>query len=172
MRANLATYFYAARPRFAHQSHTSGCSEVLAMNRMIAKFREQNVAHYYRFFAGRGPARQPEERAPVAFVHDAIADQIVVLTMIEHGQINHTRVFDRASHHLVILNAMTIIRDRYNASLREGSDRRELLPCEIFRDCAGWQNLHARDGGGPIFDPRTRARIVRDRRRINHANNG
>src|SRR5437667_6709165 len=119
MRANLATYFYAARPRFAHQSHTSGCSEVLAMNRMIAKFREQNVAHYYRFFAGRGPARQPEERAPVAFVHDAIADQIVVLTMIEHGQIKHPRVLHGPPHHLVILNTMTVVSDRHNARLRE-----------------------------------------------------
>src|SRR5215218_779678 len=36
MRANFAANFYPARSRFAKQSHTSGCSEMLAMNRMIA----------------------------------------------------------------------------------------------------------------------------------------
>src|SRR5213594_1338102 len=132
MRANLAAYFYAARARFTKQSHTSGCSEVLAMNRMTAKFSKQDVAHDYRFLAGRGPTRQPKQCAPVTFVHDAIADQIVVLTMIEHRHANHARIFDRTPHDFVILNAMTIIRDRHNARLREGPDRREFFACEIF----------------------------------------
>jgi len=92
---------------------------VLAMDVMVAKFREQNVAHHHRFLAGRGPARQPKQCAPVAFVHDAIADQIVILTMIEHRHANHARIFDRAPHDLVILNTMPVISDRNNALLRK-----------------------------------------------------
>ena len=57
MRANFAADFYAPRMRFTKESHTASRREVLAMNVMIAKFREQNVAHDHRFFAGRGPAR-------------------------------------------------------------------------------------------------------------------
>src|SRR6266480_4568703 len=132
MRANLAAYFYSARPRFAKQPHTASCSEVLAMNRMIAKFREQNVAHYDRLFARRGPARQSEQRAPVALVRNSVTDQIVILTMIEHRQTHHAGILNRAPHHLVILNAVTVVRDRHSACLREGSNRCEFFACEIF----------------------------------------
>ncbi len=55
------------------------------MNVMIAQLREQNVARDDRFLAGRWPAGQAEQSAPVAFVHHAVADEIVVLTMIEHA---------------------------------------------------------------------------------------
>src|SRR5882724_4046801 len=119
MRTHLAANFHAAPSRFTKQSHTSGCSEVLAMNVMIAEFGEQNIAHDDRFFACGGPARQSEQCAPVAFVHDAVADQIVILAMIEYRHANHARVLDRASHHLVILNATTVVGDRHNTSLSE-----------------------------------------------------
>jgi hypothetical protein len=56
MRTDLAGYSYAACPSFMKQSHASGGCEVLAMNRMIAKFHEQNVAHHDRFFACSRPA--------------------------------------------------------------------------------------------------------------------
>jgi hypothetical protein len=113
------------------------------MNRMIAKFREQNVAHHYRFFARSGPARQSEQRAPVALVRNSVTDQIVVLTMIEHRHANHARVFDRAAHHLVILNAMTVICYRHNARLREGPDRCEFFASEIFEIEAAKTLTHA-----------------------------
>ena len=102
------------------------------MNRMIAKLREQNVAHHDRFFAGRGPAGQTKQRAPVPLVHHSVADQIVVLTMIEHRQADHARIFDRASHQFMILNAMTVIGDRHHARLRERTDRREFFARETF----------------------------------------
>ncbi len=82
MRANFAADFYTTRTRFTQQAHTVGGREVLAMNVMIAKFREQNIAHDHRFLACRGPSGQPEKCAPIAFVHDAVANQIVILAMI------------------------------------------------------------------------------------------
>ncbi len=44
-------------------------------------------------------------------MHYAVADQIVILAMIEHRQTDHPRIFNRASHQLVILNAMAVVRD-------------------------------------------------------------
>jgi hypothetical protein len=65
-------------------------------------------------------------------MHDSIADQIVILTMIEHRHTNHARIFHRAPHDFVVLNAMTVIRDRHNARFRERPDGREFFACEIF----------------------------------------
>ena len=82
MRTNLAADFHAARARFTKQPHTACGRDVLAMNVMIAKFREQNVPRDNDFLAGSGPAGQPEKRAPIAFVHHAIAHEIVILAVI------------------------------------------------------------------------------------------
>ena len=97
------------------------------MNAMIAKLGEQDIARHDRFLARRRPARQPEQRAPVAFMHDAVADEVVILAMIEHRHADHARVFHRAPHQLVILNAMPVVRDRDHAGLRERTDRRQLF---------------------------------------------
>ena len=132
VRTNFATDFHAARPRFAQQPHTAGSADVLAVNVMIAKLRQQNVAHDDGFFAGRRPARQTKQRAPIAFVHHAVADQIVILAMIEHRQAEHARIFDRAPHQFVILNAMAVVGDRDNAGLRKRADRREFFAGKIF----------------------------------------
>src|ERR1700756_3334224 len=111
MRTNLAADFYSARPRFPNESHTASRADVLTMNQMIAKFSEQDVAHDYCFFACCWPAGQPKESAPITLMHNSIADQIVILTMIEQRHANHACIFDRATHDFVILNAMTIISD-------------------------------------------------------------
>ena len=50
-------------------------------------------------------------------MHNSVADQIVILTMVEHRHANHPRIFDGAPHEFVILNAMTVIRYRHNACL-------------------------------------------------------
>ena len=113
------------------------------MDVMIAKFREQNIAHHDHFLARRRPARQSEQRAPVAFVDHAVADEIVILAMIEHRQADHARVFDGATHQLMILNAVAIVGDRDHAGLRERTDRREFFAGKIFRDRAGRQNVDA-----------------------------
>ena len=105
---------------------------MLAMDVMIAKLGQRRVPQDDCFLAGRRPPGQSQQRAPVAFVHHAVADQIVILAMIEHGQANHARVLDGAAHQLVILNAMTVVRDRDHAGLRERADRRQFFSRDIF----------------------------------------
>src|SRR6516162_11802811 len=108
MRTNLAADFDASRPRFTKQPHTACGGDMLAMNVMIAKIREQNVPRDYDFLANSGPAGQPEKRAPIAVVHDPVGHEIVILAVIKHGHTDHARILDRAPHHFVVLDAMTI----------------------------------------------------------------
>ena len=124
VRTNFAANFGSASTRVANQSHASGRSDMLAMNVMIAKVREQNVAHHDYFLSRGRPAGQPEQRAPVTFVHHAVADQVVILAMIEHRQTNHACVLHRAPHQLMVLNATPVIRDRDYARLRQRANRR------------------------------------------------
>src|SRR5215217_8208772 len=102
------------------------------MDVMIAKLREEDVPGYDRLLAGRGPSGQSKQRAPVTFVNDAVADQIVILTMIEHRHADHARILYRPSHQLVVLHAMTIIGDRYDPALRERADGCQLFAGQIF----------------------------------------
>ena len=132
MRTNFAADFHSARPRLAQEPHASGRADVLAMDPVIAQFREEDVARDDRFLARRRPAGQAEQRAPVAFMHDAVADEVVVLAMIEHRQAEHARVLDRAAHQLVILDAMPVVGDRDDAGLRERADRRQFFAREVF----------------------------------------
>src|SRR5204862_2512078 len=117
MRADFAANFHAARPSFTKQPYTACSRDVLAMNVMIAKFRQQNIPHHYRFFAGWRPAGQPKQRAPLTLMYHSVADQTVILTMIEYRHANHAGIFDGAPHEFVILNAMTVIRYRHNPCL-------------------------------------------------------
>ena len=172
MRANFAADLHPARPRLAQEPHAPGRADVLAMNPMVAKFREQNVARDDRFLARRGPAGQTEQGAPVAFVHDAVADEIVVLAVIEHRQADHARVLDRATHQFVILHAVTVVGDRDHAGLGERTDRRQFFAGEILRNRAGRQNVNARHLRRPVLDPGDRARAVGDRRSVWHADDG
>ena len=87
------------------------------MNVVIAEFREQDVAHDNRFFASGRPAGQAKKRAPITFMHNSVADQIIILTMVKQRHANHARVFHSAPHEFVILNAATVIRYRHDASL-------------------------------------------------------
>ena len=114
---NFAADFHAARAGLADQAHTARGADVLAVNVMIAKLGQQNVPHHNRFFARSRPAGQTEQRAPVAFVDHAVANQIVILAMIEHRQSDHARVLDRTPHQFVVLDAMTVISNRDNAGL-------------------------------------------------------
>ena len=100
MRADFAAEFDAAVARFAEKPHAAPGAEVLAMDRRVAEFREERIALDDDFLAGRRPARQPEHRAPVALVHHAFADEMVVLAMVHDDQPKHARILQRAPHHV------------------------------------------------------------------------
>src|SRR5713101_4725937 len=98
MRANFSADLNAAGARFAEETHASRRADVLTMDLMIAKFREQNVAHHDRFLARGRPAGQTKQRTPIAFMNDTVADEVVILAMTEHRNSNHPRVLDGAAH--------------------------------------------------------------------------
>ena len=55
----------------------------------------------------------------MTLMNNPVADQIVILTMVEQRHANHPRIFHGAPHQFVILDAMTVIRYRHNACLCE-----------------------------------------------------
>src|ERR1041385_9576749 len=86
------------------------------MDVMIATFSQENVAHDHRFLARGWPAGQTEQCAPITFMHDTVADEVVILTMIEHRQPDHARVLDRPPHQLVVLDTAAVIRSEEHTS--------------------------------------------------------
>jgi len=90
--------------------------------------------------------------------------------MIEHWHSDHARVFDRATHQFIVLNASTVISDGDNACLRQRTDRRQFFPGKILGDRASWQDTHLGHFRRSIFNPCNRAWTVRGRRCIRHAN--
>src|SRR2546430_58072 len=77
-------------------------------------------------------------------MHNSIADQTVVLTMIEHRHANHARVFDCAPHDFMILNAMTVIGDCHDARRRQRPNRREFRSEEHTSELQSQSNLVCR----------------------------
>ena len=52
--------------------------------------------------------------------------------MIENRHANHPRVFDRAAHKLVVLDATAVVRDGDNAGLFERTDWGQLFAHQAF----------------------------------------
>ena len=119
MRTHFPADLHTARARFAKQPYASGGSQMQAMNVMIAKFREQNIAHDNDFLTRRRPARQTEQRAPTTLIHHPAADQIVIPALIKYRHTNHAGILNRAPHQFVILDTMPVVGDRDDTCLRE-----------------------------------------------------
>ena len=100
---------------------------MLAMDGRAAESGEEDVAHDDHFLAGAGPAGQAEHGAPVALVHDALADEAVVLAMVEDGELEHAGVLEGAAHELVVLHAMAVVGERDDAGAGHRADGREFL---------------------------------------------
>jgi hypothetical protein len=53
--------------------------------------------------------------------------------MIHQWQVEHRGILERAAHQLVVLHAMTVVRDGHHAGLGQQPDRRQFLarqsPC-------------------------------------------
>ena len=119
MGTDFARDFDSAGLRLANEPDASGGRDMLAVDVMIAKFGQENVAHDDDFFARRRPATQTEQRAPVALMDDSVSDKIVILAMIQDRQVHHSRVLDRAAHHLMILHTAAVVRNGDHTRLRE-----------------------------------------------------
>ena len=172
MRADFAADLDPARLRFAQNPDAAGRADMLAVNVMVAQFRQEDVTHDDGFLACARPAGQAEERAPVTFVNHTRSDEIVVLAVVENREAHHARVLDGTAHQFVILDASPIIGDRDDTGLPQRTDRRQFFAHQAFRDRARGQHVDARDFSRAILDPGDRAGTVRDRRRIRHADDG
>ena len=100
----------------------------------------------------------------------SVADEIVILAVIEHWHAHHPRVFDRAPHQLVVLDAAAVVGDRDDAGLFERTDRRQLFAHQALRDRARRQHVHASDFRRAITNPADRSGTIGHWRAVRHGN--
>src|ERR1700747_2623541 len=103
---------------------------MLAMNASATKLGQQDVAHNHELFPRSWPARQSKDRTPMTLVHHTVAHEIVVLAVVEHGEIKHPGIFDRTPHQFMILYTMAVIGDRNDAALYPPSHQRHFFDRE------------------------------------------
>src|ERR1700680_2949343 len=102
------------------------------MNPGAAEFCQENISRTDDFLRSARPAGQAEHGAPVSLVHHPASRHVIILAMVHHSEIEHTSVLDRAPHHFMVLNTMTIVGDRHDAGLNHGPDRSHLFTVQTF----------------------------------------
>ena len=169
MGAGFAGNGNAAGFGFAQKADAAGGAHVLAMDFGAGEFGQENVAGDNGFFADGRPAAQAESRAPVAFVHDAIGNERIILAVIENREIEHAGVFEGAAHEFVILDAFAVVGDGDDAGLFEGTDGGEFFASDALGDGAGDVNIDEAFARGFFANQRDGAGGVDRGRRIRHA---
>src|SRR5260221_9580504 len=117
---------------------------MLAMNASATELGQQDVAHNHELFPCSWPARQSKDRTPMTLVHHTVAHEIVVLAVVEHGEIKHPGIFDHAPHQFMILYTMAAIGDRNITGLYQPSNRRLFFAFNISRDLTGTKYVDPR----------------------------
>ena len=170
--ADFAGNFDAARAGLADEAHAAAGADVLAVDRGVAKFRQHDVAGDNHFLASAWPAGQSKAEAPLALVHDAIANNRVILAVIHHGEAEHAGVFHRAAHDFVVLDAMAVVGERDDSGIEKRADGSEFLAFEAFGNSSSAENIHACFARGFFFDPSDRRGAVGRGIGIRHGDDG
>src|SRR5258708_36755553 len=126
---------------------------MLAMNASATELGQQDVAHNHELFPCSWPARQSKDRTPMTLVHHTVAHEIVVLAVVEHGEIKHPGIFDRAPHQFMILYTMAVIGDPNDAGLYHRSNRRHFFPGKTSGGRTGRKSVDAVVLPCPIQNP-------------------
>ena len=132
---------------------------------------ENDVAGDNDVLGGVRPTFEAETGGDDALVHHGLVGHRLVLTVVEHGEVEHLRVFDGAAHELVGLHAEAVVGERDDASFLERAVRGELLALHADGDAAGRVNAHGRGGTGGL-DELDGAGVVGDGRGVGHAHHG
>ena len=170
MRTRLAGDRDAAGLGLTQQSNAPGRTHVLAVDVCPGFLSEQNVTRNNHFLPRTGPARQAKRAIPVALMHYARAHQRIVLAMIHHRQVKHRRVFQRATHQVIVLHTMAVVGNRHHPGAVQRADRRQFLPGNPLRDRAGRQHVDPGRALGAVLNQCHRARVVDRRTGVGHAN--
>src|SRR6266850_6186737 len=115
---------------------------MLTMHVTARRLGEEDVASYDHLLSGRGPTAQAEHSAPIALVHDAVADQRVILAMVHQRQIKHPGVFECPAHEFIALYTMAVVGYRDHTRSFKRTDRRQLFSGNVLGDGAGNEDVH------------------------------
>ena len=97
---------------------------------MVGEFREEDAPR--SLLRGAGPARQAQQRAPNSFVDDAVADEVVILAVIEQRYADPYAYSTarRISSLFCTQRPSSVIAD--HTRLGERTDRRPFSPARFF----------------------------------------
>src|SRR6478736_4075133 len=171
MWANFARNLHSSRLRLPEQAHTAAGADMLAMNRRIAELGKQDIPRDNDFLTDPRPPRQTEPEAPLSLMHYPVANERVVLAMVKDGDSKHPGIFDRATHDLVILHAMAIVRYGDYPGRKHRPVRRQLLAGETFRNGARGEDIDLCVALRFLPDKGNGSGIVCHRIGIGHAHN-
>ena len=97
----------------------------------------QVPGHDRRFRFGR-PARDPELRRPLPFVHVPAGDEVRILRVLrDHRARQRPGVLERAPHHVRVGHAVAVVGEDPHPEVVELAERRELAPGAALGDAAG-----------------------------------
>src|SRR4051812_8822516 len=101
-------------------------------------------------------------------MHHTVAYEIVVLAVVEHGEIKHPGIFNRSPHQFMILDTVAVVGDCNNAGLYHRSDWRHLFSSQVSGDRTSREYVDT--GGLPrsLENPSYSAWIIRRRTGIGH----
>ncbi len=145
---------------------------MLAVDRRVAEFREHDVARDDHLLTSARPAGKAKPEAPLALVHDTVADDRVVLAVVHDGETEHAGVFHCAAHDFVVLNAVAIVGECDHSGIKKRSDRSKFLAFQPLGDRSGAENIHTGFARCLFLDPSDRCGAVGRRIGIRHGDDG
>ena len=134
--------------------------------------REDHVAGDDDVFGGVRPAAEPKSRGDFALVHDGTLRERGVLTVIHDREVEHRRVFARATHEFVGLDAIAVVGNGDDAHAFERADGCEGLTLHAHGDAAGGEDFDDGVTADSVVDELDGAGVVGDGGRVGHAHDG
>ena len=104
-------------------------------------------------------------------MHHPMRCEVGVLTMRNHRESEHARIFQGTAHQLAIHHRLSIIGDTDHPRLAQLADFCQTFPRQAYRDGADRKHLHQADGTCLLENILGDRRIIIDRIRIGHARN-
>ena len=159
---------YAPLSRLPQNPDRSGCAHMLANDPGARHFGQKHIPGHDHLLRNSRPSRQSKNPGPLPLIHYTAGRKRLVFTVVQDRQIKHPGIFQGSPHQLRTLDAVTVIRNRHNPRLPQGSDRRQLLPFLPDRNRPRWKNIRHPRFLCPLFHPGDGVRSVRHRGGVRH----
>ena len=135
-------------------------ADVLEMETASGQLGEPDVARSLDLLGGGGPAGHAEASRDDALVHDAAADERLVLAVAHHGDAERLGVVHHEAHHARVLHAAAVVGDRDGTLGDHVADLGERLALRGRRAGTDGEHPHHALLGGALDDEAHRGALV------------